>query len=100
MLFGKSSASSIAPARIVRWAAWLMPYSFTVTYIKGSTNVVADGLSRLPPETFEPEEVQSDISILAVQGEPMCITNRLMTSATLQDETLRKVVDMIHGTWP
>ena len=100
VLIGKSSASSVAPARIVRWAARLMPYSFTVSYIKGSMNAVADGLSRLPMETFETEEVQSDVSILAVQGEPMCITYPLMTSATLQDDILKQVFDMINGSWP
>ena len=100
VLTGKSSANSIAPARIVRWAARLMPYSFTVSYIKGSTNLVADGLSRLPSEGCDQDELHTDVSILAVQGEPMCITYSSMSAATLQDEILQKVIGMVNATWP
>ena len=40
--------SKVANARILRWALALQPYRFTITAIKGSENVGADYLSRIP----------------------------------------------------
>ena len=41
-------SSSRAGARIARWQARLMPYTYTVVYTAGSKLPVADALSRLP----------------------------------------------------
>lgn len=40
--------SKVANARILRWALALQPYRFTIIAIKGSENVGADYLSRIP----------------------------------------------------
>ena len=101
VLLGKASNGSTAPARIVRWAARLMPYSFSVTYIKGNSNLVADGLSRLPHGTIEGDDSNMDFSVLAIHGEPTCITSELLSSASLQDENIQQICEMItSGKWP
>lgn len=40
--------SKVANSRILRWALVLQPYQFSITAIKGSENVGADYLSRIP----------------------------------------------------
>ncbi|CDJ30653.1 uncharacterized protein EMH_0006960 [Eimeria mitis] len=43
--------------RVVRWLSRLTQYDFTVKYIKGITNVVADALSRPPTVSFNPGDL-------------------------------------------
>lgn len=43
------------PLRIARWSSRLLCYNYIMEYGKGSENVVADALSRLPLESFIPD---------------------------------------------
>jgi transposase InsO family protein len=100
VLLGKSSSGSSAPARISRWAARLMPYSFSVKYIRGSSNEVADGLSRLPLDLTD-DNSYVDFSVLAIHGEPTCVTSQVLSSESLQDEILQQVSDIVtNDKWP
>ena len=40
--------NAVLSSRVTRWALKLMSYRFTVEYVKGSSNVIADYLSRMP----------------------------------------------------
>ena len=91
VLVGKQS-NTVAPARIVRWATRLMPYSFKVTYISGRTNVVSDCLSRLPDETSD-DLIDFNVNIAAIQrAELPCLTRSELASATASDTILQDVI--------
>eukprot|EP00057_Strongylocentrotus_purpuratus_P000907 XP_001186509.2 PREDICTED: uncharacterized protein LOC754648 [Strongylocentrotus purpuratus] len=45
--------SKVANSRILRWALALQPYQFSITAIKGSENVGADYLSRIPDTRYQ-----------------------------------------------
>ena len=47
--------------RLMRWALFLQPYNLDIRHIKGSENVIADALSRLP---LKLGGVLTDLSIL------------------------------------
>ncbi|CAL4115983.1 unnamed protein product, partial [Meganyctiphanes norvegica] len=48
-IFGpKNDLGGCASGRLNRWAVSLMEYSFVIKHIKGTSNSVADSLSRLP----------------------------------------------------
>ncbi len=92
--------NSVAPARITRWASRLLPYVFSVSYIKGRTNMVADCLSRLP--TQECDDVQAfDVNIAAIQGgTPPCLTLAELSRATAEDGVLQNIINYISTQWP
>ena len=56
-----------APARVIRWSYRLLPYSFSVEYIQGRTNVVADALSRLSNTV---DDLQKNFEISSVDFIP------------------------------
>ena len=99
VLSGKAT-NSTAPARISRWATRLLPYSFTVQYVRGAENVVADGLSRLPLEL--PDEVDShQISVSSiVEGNIPCITLTQLHQASLADDEIQEVIQCVKNKWP
>ena len=82
--------NSVAPARISRWAARLLPYSFKVHYIKGCSNVVADCLSRLPSESCG-NFFDFNINIATMHGDMLpCVTMMELSHATAEDPILQK----------
>jgi len=77
-LFAKTEPSK----RLQRWFETLASYSFTIKYIPGAENTVADALSRLyddveVPETAFSDEDFNDIIIANLQQEPSDIVNIL-----------------------
>ncbi len=89
-----------APARIVRWSTRLLPYTFTVTYVKGRSNVVADGLSRLP---LPDDSTKSyDINLAAVLTDTVsCVTYDQVQEETKSDEQLQQVIQFLKTDgWP
>ena len=92
--------NSMAPARIIRWASRLLPYNFSVSYIKGRTNVVADCLSRLSGQECEDTRYY-DVSIAAIQGgTPPCLTLAEISRATAEDEVLQSIISYVSTKWP
>ena len=92
--------NSVAPARISRWAARLLPYSFKVHYIKGCSNVVADCLSRLPSE-FCGNFFDFNINIATIHGDmPPCMTMMELSHATAEDPILQRVIKYTLTKWP
>ena len=84
--------NSVAPARISRWAARLLPYSFKVHYIKGCSNVVADCLSRLPSESCG-NFFDFNINIATIHGDMLpCVTMMELSHATAEDPILQRVI--------
>lgn len=43
----------IPNTQLLRWSNWFSQFSFTVTHIKGKSNIVADFFSRHPRDTFQ-----------------------------------------------
>ena len=56
LLHPETALSKIASARIHRWARALMPYSYTIVGKRSKEIPVADGLSRLPFESYDSED--------------------------------------------
>lgn len=86
------------PLRIARWSARLLCYNFTVEYRKGSTNTVADALSRLPAPTSEAELSKEEENVSLV--EPASMTKEEFKQAVLNDDCLQTVKSFVCGSWP
>lgn len=88
-----------APARIVRWAYRLLPYTFDVVYLAGKMNTVADALSRRPVEGDSINEESTSLSILSILRDTEAIRVPELVEATLQDDTLQKIKDFVLNGW-
>jgi len=89
-----------APCRISRWATKLLPYNFTVSYIKGKTNVVADGLSRLSGKNEYEERFEENVEV-AIITNMNAITIQEIEEETKKDDELSKLavfLDNPNGT--
>lgn len=84
------------PLRISRWCARLLYYNFTVEYCKGSNNVIADALSRLPLQLPTSPELDEEIISLVTP----CISKADLQAATADDATLQQVIPYIANGWP
>jgi hypothetical protein len=69
------------------WQEFLSQYDFTITYIPGKANSVADTLSHVPPFAF-PDE-------LPEQSDPHCVWSSLPVSAVLSVTTDSSVLQSI-----
>nr|XP_037276745.1 uncharacterized protein K02A2.6-like [Rhipicephalus microplus] len=83
------------PLRIERWSARLLRYNFTVQYTKGSTNVVADALSRLPLTPAEDDPVEEVVAVVSSM-----ITKSELQAATAEDSVLNEVAQYVMSRWP
>ena len=92
--------NSVVLARISRWAARLLPYSFKVHYIKGCPNVVVDCLSRLPSESCG-NFFDFNIYIATIHGDMLpCMTMMELSHATAEDPILQRVTKYTLTKWP
>jgi len=100
----KTSASS----RITRWAAYLSAWTFTVEYLPGTKNVIADYLSRLPnyesnntdshkPQLLDWNKELEEIKRIIERGKPVEIyTNQAPNLAILPEAQYEPVLDREH----
>ena len=100
-----SKGSDRQSMRIARWACRLLRYNYDMVFTKGSKNVVADALSRLPIDDHEPSEYEDDKDdyevICHVLAESMkCITLEEFTEICKKNETFAILKQYIQKGWP
>ena len=97
VMTGKTD-NSLLSGRVARWAIRLMPYCFTVEYISGAKNVIADCLSRLPIGD-KPESKENDpVSVCIVNSVPISFDE--IRKFTAEDEVLSDIHFYIVNEWP
>ena len=92
--------TGLQPMRISRWSARLMNYNYTVTYKRGHDNTVADALSRLPMDSKEKCEQDSDFHSVCSVIFDSGLSEKLLQSACESDEVYKAVVSYVTGFWP
>ena len=103
-IFGeKTGLPCVTATRLERWAVTLSSYSYSIQYIKGSDNVIADCLSRLPLQLSSEQEAKlvsflEDASCDPCQDLP--INAEDVAKASSQHPTLRKVMYCVSHGWP
>ncbi|XP_043237499.1 uncharacterized protein K02A2.6-like [Amphibalanus amphitrite] len=94
-------SSNRAGARIARWQARLLPYSYSVEYKPGHTIPVADALSRLPlPDTSGAETDGDDIIALVTDDATDALPESEIRAASEADPALSEVREAIRTGWP
>ncbi|KAF2890216.1 hypothetical protein ILUMI_15957 [Ignelater luminosus] len=98
ILDGQKGIPQLAAGRLQRWAAFLSGFDYEFQYIKGSNNILADSLSRLPLKSQEQEIVQLDYIDLVQESIPLSAD--LIRTEIRNDVFLSKVFNYsLHG-WP
>ncbi|XP_064469772.1 uncharacterized protein K02A2.6-like [Ornithodoros turicata] len=91
-----SGGSGRRPVRISRWTARLLYYKFEVQYQRGSDNVVADALSRLPASATQAPNLQEEI-IATISA---YISKDEVQKSVEDDHVLQKVMEFVTTGWP
>ena len=95
------SGSGHKPVRLYRWAERLHQYNFEVQYIPGSTNHVADMLSRLVVAKRSAEDwPHSDLGCILEVNLSSLVTPNELLEASRGDLVLQKVAKYIKNGWP
>ena len=89
-----------APCRVIRWATKLMQYNFSVQYIPGKENYIADALSRVPQQTSDSHMELFSISLENEVSEVVPVTLHDIKSETACDETLQLLIQTATHGWP
>ena len=92
--------TGLQPMRISRWSARLMNYDYTVTYKRGHDNTAADALSRLPMDSKEKCEQDSDFHSVCSVIFDSGLSENVLQSACESDEVYQTMVSYVTGFWP
>ena len=95
VLTGKMD-NSVLSSRVTRWAIKLMSYNFTVEFVKGSQNVIADCLSRLP--IGESRQDSEATLVCCVSSMPVSLSE--IKELTEKDEVLSDIRFYTVHEWP
>lgn len=95
--------SASASGRMQRWVLFLSGFSYTVKYIKGQENNVADMLSRHPLEDTHVTDNEDDVNeqyldLIVSEGIP--INSKRISLETRRDPVLSKVLNFVKNGWP
>ncbi len=101
-LFAKNIDS--LPMRIQRWIMAIQGYDINIQYVKGSSNCLADALSRnfsspIPSQNDITPEENSEHTVCFV-AKSLPIDLRAVATATQQDRELRELREAIENDWP
>ena len=94
-------SSGRAGARIARWQARLMPYTYTVVYTAGSKLPVADALSRLPGPgemPFADDDIEV-INLISEEHSDVLTADELQKTGAADPE-LEELRQQLQSGWP
>ena len=101
------SANMLLPntvaARLQRWAVILVMYDYTIQHIKGSENIVADFLSRLPEPVSSEDEVAIVHEINEFTGDPcgdIPLSGEDVAKVTTDNSLLTRLIRYVQHGWP
>ena len=102
-LLNQSKAiSTLASARIQRWALTLATYQYKIVYKRGSEISNADGLSRLPlpASSSQTIPVPSEHVLLLEHLSSGPVTATQIKTMACQDKVLSRVLYFVQNGWP
>lgn len=104
-LFGENKSIPIMAARrIHRWAIFLAGFNYKIEHIKGTRNVVADMLSRLPVQIKNKDQTDEDkeveLSYLNQLDVNKAIDAEVVREFTEKDKILQDVIKFVQNGWP
>ena len=100
-IFGtQKTIPEMSASRIVRWAIFLMNYSFTICYRQTKEHCNADMLSRLPKTVKHAEKTDESMEVFAVQMEEALLDAKLVAKETKRDPIMSKVLAYVVDGWP
>ncbi|VBB35116.1 unnamed protein product, partial [Acanthocheilonema viteae] len=86
---------------LVRWAWKLSAYDYDIEYRSGSTNIVADALSRLPVNDFSSDHDDKVIaSLLTADLSKFKIQKQELIQETSKDYILSRILVYVQNGWP
>ena len=93
--------STMASARVKRWALTLSCYDYTLHYKRGNEVPHADSLSRLPLPDVPKQEtpMPGELVLLLEVLENSPVTSLMIKNWTNQDPLLSRIVDMVVHGW-
>ena len=99
MLAEDKPITSLAAARIQRWAIILSSYYYTLTYKSGATNSNADCLSRLLTAQNVNESSKLDNVVYLTELDASPVTSEEVSYHTKTDAVLSKICTYVKRGW-
>ena len=94
-----SSGSGHKPQRLHRWSDRLYQYNFSVEYISGSANHVANMLSSIVHDSCSDPPMLNDAEVLGMNLAHL-VTPEELQRVSQEDATLQRVCNYITNGWP
>ncbi|CAB0034666.1 unnamed protein product [Trichogramma brassicae] len=99
-IFGeKRDIPQMIAGQLQRWACFLSGFNYTFKYVKRKDNGGADGLSRLPAPSEEPDEEEIDFVRFIVEDK-LPVDYAQIKKSTRTDPVLSKVFMYTRDGWP